>query len=48
MLDYSVRKGIYPRIEMIEADAAAIDEAYRKVLDGKVKFRCVIDMKTMK
>ncbi len=48
MLDYSVENGIYPWVEMIEADAAAIDEAYRKVLDGAVKFRYVIDMKTMK
>ena len=48
MLDYSVANGIYPEVEIIPADAAAIDEAYKNVLDGKVKFRYVIDMSTMK
>lgn len=48
MLDYSVANGIYPEVEIIPANAAAIDEAYRNVLDGKVKFRYVIDMGTMK
>ena len=33
--------------EIIPADAATIDEAYKNVLDGKVKFRYVIDMSTM-
>lgn len=47
MLDYSVAHGIYPEVEIIPADAAAIDEAYKNVLDGKVKFRYVIDMSTM-
>ena len=47
MLDYSVAHDIYPEVEIIPADAAAIDEAYKNVLDGKVKFRYVIDMSTM-
>lgn len=47
MLDYSVANNIYPEVEIIEADGKRIDEAYRNVLDGKVKFRYVIDMKTM-
>ena len=46
MLDYSVAHGIYPEVEIIPADAT-IDEAYKNVLDGKVKFRYVIDMSTM-
>lgn len=48
MLDYSVSHGIYPEVEIIQADAAAIDRAYRNVMDGKVKFRYVIDMGTLK
>lgn len=48
MLDYSVEHGIYPEVEIIPASAEAIDEAYRNVADGKVKFRYVIDMSTMK
>lgn len=48
MLDYSVEHGLYPEVEVIPADGAEIDKAYQNVLDGKVKFRYVIDMKTMK
>ena len=48
MLDYSVANNIYPEVEIIKADGAEIDKAYQNVLDGKVKFRYVIDMKTMK
>lgn len=48
MLDYSVAHNIYPEVEMIPATASAIDQAYKNVLDGKVKFRYVIDMSTMK
>ncbi|MCC8188611.1 MAG: hypothetical protein LIP08_14230 [Bacteroides sp.] len=32
----------------IRAEGSAVDEAYRNVLDGKVKFRYVIDMRTLK
>jgi len=46
-IDYSVEHGIYPDVEVIPANAAAIDEAYRNILDGKVKYRYVIDMSTM-
>lgn len=48
MLDYSVANGIYPEVEIIPADGKTITEAYQKVVDGKVKFRYVIDMKSMK
>lgn len=45
MLDYSVAQNLYPDVEVISVDQ--IDEAYRKVLEGDVKFRYVIDMRTM-
>ena len=45
MLDYSIAHDIYPDVEVISVDQ--IDEAYRKVLAGEVKFRYVIDMSTM-
>lgn len=48
MLDYSIANGIYPEVEIIPADGKTITEAYRNVAEGKVKFRYVIDMKTMK
>ncbi|WP_319226624.1 NAD(P)-dependent alcohol dehydrogenase [Draconibacterium orientale] len=48
MLDYSVKHNIYPEVEVIQPDGAAITEAYRKVFDGKVKFRYVIDMQRLK
>jgi len=48
MLDYSVAKNIYPEVEVIKADGTDITAAYQKVLDGKVKFRYVIDMSTLK
>lgn len=48
MLDYSVANNIYPEVEIIKADAEEIEKAYHNVLDGKVKFRYVIDMSTMK
>jgi uncharacterized zinc-type alcohol dehydrogenase-like protein len=48
MLDYSVANNIYPEIEMIKADGQTVTDAYKNVLDGKVKFRYVIDMKTLK
>lgn len=48
MLDYSVAHGIYPEVEIIKADAAEIDKAWHNVSDGKVKFRYVIDMSTLK
>ncbi len=48
MLDYSVEHNIYPVVEIIKANGEEIDKAYQNVLDGKVKFRYVIDMRTMK
>ena len=47
MLDYSVANDIYPEVEIIDAEPRAVEEAYRNVIDGKVKFRYVIDMKTL-
>lgn len=43
MLDFSVKHGIYPEVEMILANQ--IDEAYENLTSGKAKFRYVIDMK---
>lgn len=48
MLDYSIANGIYPEVEVISADGAEIDNAYQNVQNGKVKFRYVIDMNTLK
>lgn len=45
MLDYSISHDIYPEVEIIRPDAAEIDKAYKNVMDGKVKFRYVIDMR---
>lgn len=47
MLDYSVAHGIYPEVEMIPATPASVDQAFQNVSLGKVKFRYVIDMKTL-
>ena len=46
MVDYSVEKGIYPMIEMINIDE--LDQAYERVLKSDVLFRFVIDMKSLK
>lgn len=48
MLDYSIANNIYPEVEIIPATAPSIENAYKNVLDGKVKYRYVIDMKTLK
>lgn len=48
MLDYSVANNIYPDVEMINGNGKAVDEDYQNVINGKVKFRYVIDMKTLK
>ncbi|MGM5629929.1 NAD(P)-dependent alcohol dehydrogenase [Apibacter raozihei] len=48
MLDYSVANNIYPEVEIINADVKSVTDAYKNVIDGKVKFRYVIDMKTLK
>jgi len=46
MLDYSVKNSIYPDVKVISVKN--IDEAYKNVDEGKVKFRYVIDMSTLK
>ena len=45
MVDYSVQHNIYPEVEVIQPNGTEIDKAYQRVLDGKVKFRYVIDMR---
>lgn len=47
-IDYSVSHQIYPDVELIPADAQAIEQAYHQVKKGEVKFRYVIDMTTLK
>ena len=42
MLDFSLKHGIFPEVEVITADR--IDEAYENLTTGKAKFRYVIDM----
>lgn len=46
-LDYSVEHNIYPDVEVISATPEAMTKAYNNVLSGKVKFRYVVDMKTL-
>lgn len=46
MLDYSIKNNIYPKVEVIPIQQ--INEAYKNVLDGKVQFRYVIDMASLK
>jgi alcohol dehydrogenase (NADP+) len=46
MLDYCAAKGIVSDIEMIPMQK--IDEAYERMLKGDVKYRFVVDMKTLK
>lgn len=48
MLDYSIANNIYPEVEIIPASASSLENAYKNVLEGKVKYRYVIDMKTLK
>ncbi|MDE5591850.1 MAG: NAD(P)-dependent alcohol dehydrogenase [Helicobacter sp.] len=45
MLDFSLKHGIYPEVEIISAHE--IDKAYEKLISGKAKFRYVIDMHTL-
>lgn len=46
MLDYSIKNNIYPKVKIIPMQE--VNEAYKNVLDGKVQFRYVIDMSSMK
>jgi uncharacterized zinc-type alcohol dehydrogenase-like protein len=46
MLDYSIENNIYPRVEII--NPSQITEAYKKISNGEVRFRYVIDMSKLK
>lgn len=46
MLDYSIKHNIFPEVEIISIDQ--INEAFKKVVAGDVRYRYVIDMKTLK
>lgn len=46
MMDYSIANNIYPQIEIINPDK--IDDAYKKVVAGEVRYRYVIDMTKVK
>jgi len=46
MMDYSVANNIYPKVEIIPIHQ--VNEAYENVQDGKVQFRYVIDMSSLK
>ncbi len=46
MLDYPVANNVYPHVEVIPIQELV--EVDRKVLAGKVKFRYVMDMRTLK
>ena len=48
MLDYSVANNLYPEVEIIKADGQIVTDAFKNVVDGEVKFRYLIDMKTLK
>lgn len=45
MLDYSVAHQLYPMVEMIPVQQ--VNEAIENVIEGKVHFRYVMDMKTL-
>lgn len=45
MLEYSVANGLYPMVEMIPVQQ--VNEAIENVIEGKVHFRYVMDMKTL-
>ena len=46
MLDYCAEKNIVSDIELIPIQK--INDAYERMLKGEVKYRFVIDMKTLK
>ena len=46
MLDYCAEKGIVSEVEMINIDQ--INEAYERTLNSDVRYRFVIDMKSLK
>lgn len=46
VMDFSIEHGIYPMVEVIPIQQ--VNEAFQNVKDGKVHFRYVIDMKSLK
>lgn len=46
LVDFSVENNIYPDVEIIPIQQ--LDTAFQNVVDGKVRYRYVIDMKTLK
>jgi uncharacterized zinc-type alcohol dehydrogenase-like protein len=46
MLHYSIKHNIFPTVEVIPMDK--INEAFKKLVSGDVKYRYVIDMSTLK
>lgn len=46
MLDYSVENNIYPIVKIIPIQE--VNDAYRNVLDGKIQFRYVIDISSLR
>ena len=46
MLHYSIKHNIFPTVEVIAMDE--INEAFKRVVSGDVKYRYVIDMSTLK
>ena len=46
MLHYSIKHNIFPTVEVIAMDE--INEAFKEVVSGDVKYRYVIDMSTLK
>jgi uncharacterized zinc-type alcohol dehydrogenase-like protein len=45
MLDYSVKHGIYPQVEVIPIQK--LDEAYKNIAEGNFQFRYVIDLQSL-
>lgn len=46
MMDYSYKHGIYAMVEVIPIEE--VNKAFKKVMNGDVLFRYVIDMSTLK
>ncbi|RFA14674.1 alcohol dehydrogenase [Subtercola boreus] len=47
MLDFCAEHGIAPETELIEANADAVNAAYERVLKSDVRYRFVMDIKTL-
>ncbi len=48
MLDFCAEHGIAPETELIDASAAAVNEAWERVLRSDVRYRFVIDIDTLR